>query len=448
MVKKYILLLLCFGSLHAGAQTTMATRVVKDSLFIPWEIIYGPDNNIWFTQKNGYICRLNPGSGRLDTLYHESNAVIRGEGGMLGLALHPDFPATPYLYAAYNYVNGSNYEERIVRYTYNGSTSLGSPMTLKDRIGANTIHNGCRLLISGDKLFFSAGDAANQSSAQNANSVNGKIHRINLDGTIPADNPVSGSSMWSLGHRNPQGMVMVNGRLYISEHGNTSDDEINIIEKGRNYGWPTVEGWCNTTAERSFCNTNNVKEPAIAWTPTLAVCGLDYYNAPLFPELRGKLIMATLKDSKLYALTLNAGGDSVSRVDTLLKTFGRLRDVCITPGGRIYVSTSKSNAAGTGTFIDQIVEIYNPNATSVAGQEPALGLELYPNPAGNTIELRYSGKRGAYRIAGMDGRTLRQGVVSGAQQRIGLEALPAGVYMLQVQEDGSGRSAVQRFVRQ
>lgn len=448
MLKRSLLIVLCFLNATAFAQTPMSTRVVKDSLFIPWEIVWGPDDHIWLTQKNGYICRLEPRSGRLDTLYHETATVIRSEGGMLGMALHPDFPTTPYVYVAYNYLNANAYEERIMRYTYNGSNALGSPQVIFDHIPASNIHNGCRLLIDGDKLFFSAGDAATSSSAQNPNALSGKIHRINLDGSIPADNPNPASSVWSLGHRNPQGLVMVNGRLYSSEHGNTSDDEINVIEKGRNYGWPTVEGWCNTTAEQTFCNANNVKQPAMVWTPTLAVCGIDFYNHPMFPELKGKILMATLKDSKLRALTLNGTGDSMKKDSVLISSFGRLRDVCISPAGRIYVSTSKSASGGTGAFTDQIIEITNPVATGVPEFGKNLAFELFPNPAGSSIELRHSGLRGTYRLLGVDGRELLGGNLSGSAQRIGLERLPAGVFMLLVTEERTGASAIRRFVRQ
>src|SRR6478735_6774472 len=112
---------LCCLLLAAGpsqAQTNLAIRVVKDSLFIPWEIIWGPDNNIWLTQKNGYICRLHPTTGVLDTLYHEISTDVQNEGGMLGMALHPQFPVTPYVYVAYDYDTGPLYRERVVRYTY------------------------------------------------------------------------------------------------------------------------------------------------------------------------------------------------------------------------------------------------------------------------------------------------------------------------------------------
>jgi glucose/arabinose dehydrogenase len=135
--------------------------------------------------------------------------------------------------------------------------------TLVDNINASGIHNGCRLLITPDlKLFITTGDASNQSLPQNKNALNGKILRINLDGSIPSDNPFPNNPVWSYGHRNSQGLVFANNMLYSSEHGPSSDDEINIIEKGRNYG-PEALSLCNEFVERNFCNANNVKEPIL-----------------------------------------------------------------------------------------------------------------------------------------------------------------------------------------
>ena len=114
-----------------------------------------------------------------------------------------------------------------------------------------------------------------------------------------------GNPYWSFGHRNPQGLVFANNILYSSEHGPDTDDEINIIEKGRNYGWPTVQGFCNECGEQSFCTANNVKEPIKAWTPTAAVSGMDYYNNNLIPQWKNSLLVVALKNARLYQLKLD-----------------------------------------------------------------------------------------------------------------------------------------------
>lgn len=329
---------------------------IKDSIIVqglqfPWEILWGPDDFIWMTERGGKISRVNPSTGAVSLLHTITEVVSTGEGGLLGMVLHPNFTANPYVYVSYNY-NSAGYKEKVVRFTYTGS-SLNSPLTIIDNIPASSIHNGSRLVISPDlKLFITTGDAANTSLPQNTSSPNGKILRLNLDGTIPADNPVAGNPYWSFGHRNPQGLVFANGILYSSEHGPSTDDEVNIIEKGRNYGWPNVPGFCDAGAEQTFCTANNVKEPMKAWTPTIAVCGLDYYNSNLIPQWKNSLLMVALKESRMYQLKLDAAYTSItSTTEYFAGSYGRMRDLCISPAGRVYICTSN------GGNNDRIIEV-------------------------------------------------------------------------------------------
>ncbi len=444
---KYILTLLLAIILCQTTQAQMTTRVVRDSLFIPWEMVYGADNHIWFTQKNGYICRMEPVSGHIDTLYHETNTVIQSEGGMLGLALHPDFANNPYVYVAYNYSSGG-YKERIVRYTYSNN-SLGSPMTLLDNIGAANFHNGCRMIIVNNHLYITTGDATNTSTSQNTSSINGKTLRINLDGTIPTDNPISGSPVWSWGHRNAQGLVYANNKMYSSEHGPSSDDEVNIIEKARNYGWPDVRGFCNTTAEMQFCNDSNVVEPLMAWTPTLAVSGIDYYDHPMFPQLKNSLLMATLKNKELYQLQLNTAHDSITSATVISQVnFGRLRAICISPTGRIYISTSNSPASGTGAFEDQIIELYDPSFNNIRSiNSYPFEINLYPNPSRDYITLQSNKSELKYHIYNLFGQIILEGIIERGRKEINIELLPDGMYLVDV-ADGNGNRKKISFLKQ
>jgi glucose/arabinose dehydrogenase len=438
-MKKYLLTVILLLPLFVHAQLT--TRVVRDSLFIPWEMVYGPDNHIWFTQKNGYICRLEPKNGKIDTLYHETNTAIQSEGGMLGLALHPNFSATPEVFVAYNYSQGG-YKERIVKYTYNGSV-LQNPQILLDNIAGANFHNGCRLVIVGDKLFATTGDATVTSLSQDVNSVNGKVLRINLDGSIPNDNPMVGSPVWSWGHRNAQGLCYANGKLYESEHGPNNDDEINIIEKGRNYGWPTVQGYCNTPTEITFCTDSNVVEPLEAWTPTLAVSDIIYYDRPMFPGYQQSLIMTTLKDQKLYQLKLNSSFDDITNVSVISGvSFGRLRSLCTSPDGHIYISTSNSTASGTGTRIDKIVELYDPTYVPPVSVGNITGNRLvavYPNPAGVQINIAFKTPPAApaYKLVNLHGQVVSTGKLTGTNDVISTAGLAAGVYQLQITDGGN-----------
>lgn len=319
-------------------------QVLTQNLSHPWELLWGPDNVIWMTERGGKISRVNPDNGTRTNVFTIPDVKSMGEGGLLGMVLHPNFNMNPHVFAAYNYDKSGTYTQKIVRYTYNGSTLL-NPVIILDNIPAASIHNGCRLVISSDlKLFITTGDAANQASAQNINSLSGKILRINLDGSIPSDNPINSNPLWSFGLRNSQGLVFVKEKLFSSEHGPNTDDEINLILKNRNFGWPTVNGFCNLSVEQSFCNSNNVAEPLKSWTPTLAVSGMDFYDNDAIPQWKNSLILATLKDQTLYQLKLNTGNDKIEETKEIFRAnHGRLRDVCVAPDGRIFVATANGS---------------------------------------------------------------------------------------------------------
>ncbi len=333
------------------------TRVVKSGLNFPWEILWGKDDMIWMTERGGRVSKINPRDGATLFSFAITDVFAQGEGGLLGMVQHPNFSSNGQFYVVYNYNRSGTYTERVVRYTYNAtSNAVSDPLTILDNIPAAGIHNGSRLVIVGDKLFITTGDANDIRLVQNRGSLAGKILRLNLDGSIPSDNPTAGSPVWTIGHRNPQGMVFANNTLYISDHGSNIEDELNIIERNRNYGWSNINGPCNEPSEVDFCNTNNVREPL--WSTgsrTIAVCGLDYYNNDRIPGWRNSLLMATLKDATLYQFQLSSNGQSITGSREFFRgNWGRLRDVCVSPAGRVYVCTSN------GGNNDRLVEISKP----------------------------------------------------------------------------------------
>lgn len=335
-----------------GTVAEINHRVLTQDLSFPWEILWGPDNMIWITERGGRVSRINPTDGKQTPLLTIGEVKSQGEGGLLGMVLHPEFNTMPHVFVAYNYDRNGDYRQKIVRFTYTGTT-LTSPQIILDNISAAGIHNGSRLVIANQKLFITTGDAADQSLPQNSSSLNGKVLRVNLDGSIPSDNPIAGSAVWSYGHRNAQGLVFANGKLYASEHGPDTDDEINIIEKGSNFGWPNVRGYCNENTEKDFCTPNKVREPIQAWSPTIAACGLDYYNQSLIPQWKNSLLLVTLRGSRLIQLQLNNTQSAITATSTYLnEQYGRLRDLAISPEGKVYVCT------GNGSN-DKVVEISN-----------------------------------------------------------------------------------------
>ena len=392
MKKNLILQILFLSILGLNAQTKhtldsteLTSRVVKDSLDIPWEILWGPDDHIWVTERFGRVSRINPKTGGQNVILDYSSQVYeKSETGMLGMVLHPDFSNNPEVFIAYTYLSGSNIRERLVKFTYNG-TNLTASDTLVDNITGYTTHVGSRLIILSDTtLLMTTGDAQNKNSAQNTSLLTGKILRMNLDGSVPADNPIKSSLVYTYGHRNAQGLWLApNGILYSSEHGPTTDDELNIIKANENYGWPTVAGFCDSPPEIAFCASNNVKEPLIAWTPTIAPSDISWYSQPAIPEFKDKLLMTVLKDKSLIAFGFNATGDSVISQEKFFKNeFGRLRDICVSPDGKIYLATNGTSWSNTRPFTHSIIELSNEaiDHTSVELIASSNGIKIGPNP--------------------------------------------------------------------
>ena len=331
-----------------------SVRTVLAGLNFPWEILWGRDDHIWMTERKGKISKIDPATGKIIFSASIAEVVSNNEGGMLGMVQHPDFLTNGLFYVVYDYNSNGNYQEKMVQMKFENG-AIKAVKIIIENIPASSIHNGSRLWITGETtphIFMTTGDASVQPNAQSTTSVSGKVLRFNLDGSIPVDNPFAGSSVWSYGHRNQQGLVVANGIMYASEHGPDIEDEINIIEKNRNYGWPTVKGPCNELAEKTFCAANNVKEPIwSSGSSTLAVCGLDYYNSTLIQEWKNSLLMCTLKDASLRVLTLSNDGLSVIKQQTLFKNrFGRIRDICVSPAGKVYLCTS--NGGGQDVLVE------------------------------------------------------------------------------------------------
>lgn len=341
------------------AKYDFTLRIIADSLNVPWEIKQLDSDWIIFTELTGKVSKLNISTGEKKLLLKLNDVQQTGESGLLGMELHPDFPDTPYVFLVYTYGDTPLFWEKVVRYRYATDTLL-DPFKLLDSINAYMIHDGSRLMIGTDrKLYITTGDAGMSELALDINYLNGKVLRINLDGSIPEDNPF-GNAVWSYGHRNSQGMVEVNGKIVISEHGPSTDDEINVIQKGGNYGWDKVIGYCdeNYPGEKDYCSKNNVIEPVISLYPgsTLAVCGLEYYSNTGNPDWDNSFLLVTLKSETLFLFKMN---DNFTKVDTIFplisNQFGRLRCVRKLHDGRIIIGTSNNNISNR--YPDKLIEI-------------------------------------------------------------------------------------------
>ncbi len=361
-----------------GQPSGLELRVVARGLQVPWSVVWAPDGWLWCTERPGRILHIHPETGEQRLLLRVPEVLSVSETGLMGLALHPGFPDTPWVMVAYTVRGGGGgIELQIVRLRYDpNEDTLQEPQVLLQGIPVGQIHAGCRLLALPDRtVLVTVGEGGVPQRSQDLGQLGGKILRIGWEGEIPTDNPLPGSPIWLWGVRNPQGLARSSsGLLYFSEHGASTDDELNLLERGRNYGWPAVEGYCDRPQEEQFCRDSNVVEPLYAWTPTVAPCGLAYYppTGPL-EEFRHALLLATLKGSTLFCLQLSPDGRSIVTVVPYALGVGRLRDVCVTPEGRVFVSTSNRDGRGTPREgDDKILELVRAQEVG-AQEEPAFG---------------------------------------------------------------------------
>ena len=310
---------------------------LADNLRVPWEIVFLPDKNLLFTEREGRVRMIRDGKLVAKSIFNLNDIVLKNKSGALGLCLHPQFAINKQLYLASNYLLNNRIKLRIVRYELNKDTLLNPLVILKD-IPANQNHTGCRLVFGPDKkLYITTGDADEPMMAQDLKAYNGKILRVNPDGSIPEDNPFAKNDtarkeIWSYGHRNPQGLAFQpgTGLLYESEHGPTGGDEINLIKKGANYGWPGVH---------HDDKQAGMESPLKQYTPSIGPGEIMFYNAKQFPQLKDKLLIACLRGESILNLTLEQGRITDQLV-MLKNTYGRIRSLVTGPDGFIYFSTS------------------------------------------------------------------------------------------------------------
>lgn len=320
-------------------------ETIADKLQIPWEMVFSPDGRIFFTERTGSLRVIE--NSKLNSEPIASFNVGGGEGGLLGVALDPNFKENHYVYLYQTYNEFLSTFNKVVRYK-ESDNKLGDEKILIDKIPGASYHDGGRIKFGPDgKLYITTGDAGNYNLAQDLSSPAGKILRINPDGTTPSDNPFENSPIFSYGHRNPQGIDWdpKTGKLVESEHGPSGErgfahDEINIIEKGKNYGWPDIIG--------SEINEGMISPILQSGDDTWAPSGIAFYNSDKIPSWTGKLFVATLRGSHLKILDLDLNQSKViSQQDIFVNEFGRLRDVVSGPDGYLYILTSNNDGRGS-----------------------------------------------------------------------------------------------------
>jgi glucose/arabinose dehydrogenase len=300
---------------------------VATGLSVPWGIAFLPGDDALVSERTtGRILRISPDGRRRRVVMRVPGVDTNsGEGGLLGLAVSPSYASDRWVYAYFT----SRSDNRIVRFRLGGRVR---PVLTGLRRG--TIHDGGRIAFGPDgKLYAGVGEAGLSSLAQNRSSLNGKILRMNPDGSAPRDNPFRGSLVWSYGHRNVQGLAWdASGRLWAAEFGENEFDELNLIRRGRNYGWPEVEGRGSTAGGR-FTN------PVLTWTPSEA--------SPSGAAIaRGTIFIGALRGEALLRAALD-GARARKRAPLLRGRYGRIRTVARAPDGSLWIATSNRDGRGS-----------------------------------------------------------------------------------------------------
>lgn len=329
----------------SATEDDLVVEVVAEGLEIPWEIRFLPDGALLVTERSGRILRIGASTGAVEELGRLSVAAV-GEGGLLGVALDPDFPAKPHIYVMYTYRDdgsSTGLSNRVSRLTLNGDT-LEEEVVLVDGIPGAGNHDGGRIAfgVEGD-LWVTTGDSSRGELAQDSGSLAGKVLRMDREGRPATANPFAGSLVYSLGHRNPQGLAWLPGDPdpFVTEHGPSENDEVNHIESGGNFGWPLVGG---AAGRAEFVDA------LFSWTPTIAPAGAVFYESDAIAGWRGSLLFVTLKESDLRRLIPTDPSFTEVADEQILfdGRFGRLRCIAVGPDGALYVGTSNRDGRKSG----------------------------------------------------------------------------------------------------
>jgi glucose/arabinose dehydrogenase len=332
-----------------SADLRFRVETVASGLEVPWAFAFLPNGSVLFTERPGRVRIIENGKLRPEPVYVVPDVEPSGESGLMDLSIHPDFTNNGLAYMAYAYNSGGQ-KVKVVRYRYDGKTFV-EPKNIIDNIPASPNHAGTRCRIGPDgKLYIATGDSTKWQLAQDMGSLAGKILRVNDDGTVPQDNPFVGQQgarpeIWAYGVRNPQGLAWQpgTGLLFETEHGPSGfeglgggGDEVNIIERGKNYGWPVIH---------HKMTKPGMESPLLEYSPACAPASAAFYNGDALPGFKGNFFFGCLAGTRLIRVVLN-GRSVVSQEDLLSKTYGRIREVQQGPEGFIYFSTSNRDGRG------------------------------------------------------------------------------------------------------
>jgi glucose/arabinose dehydrogenase len=334
---------------------------VVTGLSVPWGMAFLSNGDLLISERSGTLLIFSDGilSGPVEGL---PDIMAIGQGGLLDIALHPEYEKNGWIYFSYSYpvsdaagergtaagetVSRPNGNTAIMRARLEGNKLIGQEIIFRGEPATNrNYHFGCKIAFDGKgHIFFGIGDRGQHFDfPQKLDNHNGKIHRLNDDGTVPADNPFVNTpgamaSIWSYGHRNPQGTCFdpLTGELWISEHGPRGGDELNLIKPGLNYGWPVISYGINYdgTVLTALTEKEGMEQPVFQWTPSIGPCGMTFVTGERYPNWKNNILLGSLPLKHLERVILEK--NQVIHREELLKGIGRVRNVVMGPDGYIY----------------------------------------------------------------------------------------------------------------
>lgn len=360
----FAIALALFGAVSADAADTVKTKdltvrvdKIADGLEHPWAVEVLPDGAYLVTQRPGRMRIVRNGKVS-DPIAGVPEVSVRGQGGLMDVALAPDFATSRKLYFTAAIANGRGSGTEAFSATLSAdekTLDAVKPVFIMRRFTSGNIQYGSRIAISGDgSLFISVGDRGDRDRSQDWQDDAGSIIHINPNGSIPADNPFPNGGkalpeIWSKGHRNPQGITFdtKDGKLYTVEHGARGGDEINQPEAGKNYGWPIITYGRDYSGAEIGEGTarEGLEQPLYYWDPSIAPGALVVYHGAMFPEWDGNFLVAALKFQLLSRLQRDETGAFVAEERMFKGEYGRIRDIVVAPDGALLMVTDEDNGA-------------------------------------------------------------------------------------------------------
>ena len=326
---------------------SFAVSLFSDGYEIPWGMAFLPNKELLVSDRSGKLYRVSSDGSNRSEISGVPEVLYKSQGGLLDIAVHPDFSDNNLVYISYSHAIKRKSFTRIAmaKLVDNKLVDLNVIFSVDKRhYTPRAIHFGSRIVFRNGYIYFSVGDSFEREEAQSLNTPNGKIHRLTYSGEIPKDNPFKNedgsiSTIWTYGNRNPQGLaVSKDGVIWQTEHGPRGGDELNIIKKGVNYGWPVITYGINYIGTKitDITEKEGMEQPVWHWTPSIAVCGMSMYESDLFSKWNGNILVTSLKFEYLERVVVE--NNKFVRKENIYQPGSRVRDVEVDSYGKIYVA--------------------------------------------------------------------------------------------------------------